>query len=362
MGAIALLLVSASAAVFTGGSYRSDDDSLGSNMLLTNKRGNSRAHPLTVADAGAQGWTSAGPGCDPNLGVEYLPEGGISRDAPLSVYFTPAGQIAGLKMTVYGSGPDFGTSAFQGIGALGEMVNQHYYIPVEGGAETSWEISVSFRDPTAMCSTDATAGDIGDRLVINQHTIAVSVPMTAGQADGDNYQPGSCMGGMGQHYFKDLVGGSDMTFVTGNLLPITPMYYPPNDPNGKLNAFLFSSPTCQNDEGGAWDEVPLFCGLRFSMMCLNFCNAECSTDTFTTNSPFHSPTTHRYATYHVFFSDQEEKTSLVCPGFVDTWWQSGGVGGNLAGRTSPENTPMPHVVSTRDASIASAMRMRGSIE
>jgi len=349
--------LSATAAIFTGGSYRGDD-SLGSSMTLTN--GANKVHPITVAEAEEQGWMSAGTGCDENLGVEYVPEGGISHDAPLSVFFTPAGQIAGLKMTVYGSNPDFGSYAFQGIGAVGNTVSQGYYIPVEGGDEDSWQLYVSFRSRANVCSDNLLADDIGDRVVINQHTIAVSVPMTAGEAEEDNYQPASCMLGMGQHYFKDLEDGSDMSWKTGNLLPITPMYYPPNDPNGKLNAFLFSSPTCQNDIGeGLWDNVPFgFCGLRFSMMCLNFCNEECSTDTFTFTSPFHSPTTHRWATYHVFFSTPEERSVLYCDEFVDKWWQPGGAGGWMAGRTCPDNTPNPHSGPTASIPIG----VRGSTE
>lgn len=335
---------SVSVATFTGGSFRSTDDSLGSNILRT--VGGNFPHPITVTDAEEQGWTSAGNDCHPRLGVEYVPAGGISQESPLSAYYTPAGQITGLKITVYGDGGDFGTSAFEGAGALGEMVNQGYYIPVTSSEEgASWEMSITFRSVTDVCAELILPQDIGDRIVINQDTIAVSVPMTLGQAEGEDYQAASCMKGMGQHYFKDLVGGSTMTWVTGNLLPVTPMYFPPNDPNGKINAFFFSLPTCQNKVGPAWDNVPLVCGLRSDMMCQNFCNAECSTDLFTSRSPFHSPTTHRYATYHIRFSNLEEQEALECPGFKATPFQPGGIIGFSLGRTCPENTPNPHSAS-----------------
>ena len=343
--------LSATAAIFTGGSYRSGDDTLGSSMTLTN--GNPRAHPITVAEAEAQGWTSAETGCEEDLGVEYLPKGGISKDAPLSVFFTPAGQITGLKMTVYGSDPDFGHKPFEGTGAVGEMVDQGYYIPVEG-EEKSWELFVSFRSAADVCSEDLLT-DIGDRVVINQHTIAVSVPMTAGDAVKDDmYEPASCMTGMGQHYFNDLVGGSEMTWGTGNVNPIVPMYYPPNDPDGKLNAFLFTSPTCQNDEGDVWDNVPIpsYCGLSDSLMCNNWCNSECGTSAWNKN-PFHSPKTDRWATYHVFFSTLEEKSALVCEGKV-----VGGVIAHAAGRTCPDNTPD----AQSDPTTLKFSGVRGSVE
>ena len=139
---------------------------------------------------------------------------------------------------------------------------------------------------------------------------------------------------VGQHYFKDLTSGADMSFVTGNLLPITPMYYPPNDPDGKLNAFLFSWPGCQHDRGHNWDNVPRFCALTNALMCANFCNENCSMSHFS-DYTFHDPVAECYGTYHVFFIEDVDWDSIVCPG------ECSGFINWVSGRTCPSNTATP---------------------
>lgn len=324
---LALLTAASTAAnpVSTGGSSMSDDAGLGSSMLHTH--GNRTPQPLTAQEAGEQGWTRTSTSCDPALGWEYQPAGGVRAKSPLSAYYTGHGQLCGLKMTIFHlEGPPAGAWP---------MITDGYYTPVSRGDDETtepaeFEMSVSFRGVEDVCADAALPDAIGDRVVINQHAIAVSVPMTLGEADADDWQPSSCMKGMGQHYFKDLTTGSDMSFVTGNLLPIAPMYYPPNDPDAKLNAFLFSWPGCQHGEGHNWDNVPVFCALTNAMMCQNFCNENCSMSHFSDYS-FHDPVAERYGTYHVFFIEDEDWGSLTCPGAPE--W--------ITGRTCPANTGTP---------------------
>ena len=206
-----------------------------------------------------------------------------------------------------------------GPAATRSMISEGYYIPIEGGEavegyEEMYEMSVSFRGAANVCLMWILGDAIGDRVVINQHTIAVSIPMTQGEADADDFQPGSCLSGMGQHYFKDITSGSTMSFLTGNLLPIAPMYYPPNDPDGKLNEFLFSWPNCQVDDSptGAWDQVPFVCALTSAMMCLNFCNEDCGISHFSPYA-FKEPNVSCYATYHIFLYKEGDGDSITCP-------------------------------------------------
>merc|ERR1711967_212545 len=118
---------------------------------------------------------------------------------------------------------------------------------------------------------------VGDRLVINQHTIAKSVPVTSDQALEAKFMPGSCMKSMGQHWFYDLLDAPGNSWISGNLLPLTTMYHPDS---GDLNAFFFSSPLAQGpDNQGStqpfsWDHVPAFLGgaLPPFAMCENFCS------------------------------------------------------------------------------------------
>lgn len=352
--ALALLTASLATAnpVSTGGSYTSDDAGLGSKMVHT--FGVLVSMPLDATSAEAEKWTRTATSCDPSLGWEYQPEGGVRAESPLSAYYTEYGQLCGLKMTIFHvEGPPTGAW---------HMVTDGYYIPVSRGrgavasyaafwgddeTETAeYEMSVSFRGVEDVCANAELPDAIGDRVVINQHTIAVSVPMTMSEADADDWQPSSCMTGMGQHYFKDLTTGSDMSFVTGNLLPITPMYYPPNDPDAKLNGFLFSWPGCQYDSGPNWDNVPAgLCGMTPALFCQNFCNKACSTTPFLSRNTFHDPTTQRYGSYHVFFHGGEDIwDSLTCPGAPRCWGFNPIRNNPLtcrAGRTCPANTATP---------------------
>ena len=92
------------------------------------------------------------------------------------------------------------------------MITDGYYTPVarrRGALTAAWgrettdpaeyEMSVSFRGVEDVCAQAALPDAIGDRVVINQHTIAVSVPMTLGEADEDDWQPSSCMKGSESH-------------------------------------------------------------------------------------------------------------------------------------------------------------------
>ena len=346
--------------VSTGGAALSDDNSLGDSMM----RGFSgRAYqPITASEAESQGWTVKEGGCQPSLGVEYLPPGGLNRfTSGLSAFYTPAGQMAGLKIQIF----DYGGISL----AEKSFVTQGYYIPVQESTMGEWmpsnpfmdrqpidmyEMAVSFRSPEDVCSEEVLNDHIGDRIVINQHTIAESIPMTAGEADATGqFEPGSCMNQMGQHYFKDLVTeGTEQSFLTGNLMPITPMYYPPDDPAGKLNAFLFSWPGCQRKNVGGWDNPPVFCALPGYLMCQNFCNERCSTKPWDDWS-FTEPEVSRYATFHIWFQTDDNKDSVQCGG------NPTGLARRL-GKICPSNTLTPD--SPRLTPAAKGLRSDSSMK
>eukprot|EP00656_Telonema_subtile_P029181 TRINITY_DN3223_c0_g1_i1.p1 TRINITY_DN3223_c0_g1~~TRINITY_DN3223_c0_g1_i1.p1 ORF type:complete len:461 (+),score=105.33 TRINITY_DN3223_c0_g1_i1:115-1497(+) len=271
--------------------------------------------------------------CDPSLGYLWVPTDGISSTDPLSLYYTEGGQIAGMRIDVWG------TDA-----AMGKQVSQGYYI---ADATEHWYMSVSFRDTADMCSGDVGNETIGDRLVINQDTIAKSVPLTAGDAEAAGFMPGSCMKTMGQHWFYDLLDAPLNSWDSGNLLPIVPMYHPPgsaSDLEGTFNAFFFASPKCQGpDNKGAdtaysWDNVPslIGCGLPPAAMCENFCSATCDTDLLFNKNPWKSSGTEHWATFHILFNE-DPKNEPTCPGFssLDNLDNLPAI---LAGRTCPDNT------------------------
>jgi len=337
--------------ISTGGSH-SGGTTLGSNLFhtFTTTMGDgpypifSGQDKFDAPTAEAAGWVKvAGGACTPGLGVEWASSGSVSKEQPLSVYFTPAGQLTGLKMTIYGSSGDFtdwwgSSEAFKGPAALGNMVSQGYYIPIDHEPDT-WEMSVSFRAADDVCSETTLAADIGDRIIINQHTIAKSIPMTKTEAAEEGWQPGSCMTQMGQHYFYDLETGYDMTFKTGNLLPVTPMYA---IPDGKINAIFFSTPACQDDTGPRWDNFPMGCALPAYGMCNNWCNKDCPAAPGS-STPWTSPVkTNNYGTYHVFFNTKAGADDVKCPDEASNYVPSNlllKAAGSAVGRTCPADTP-----------------------
>jgi hypothetical protein len=272
--------------------------------------------------------------CDPQLGYLWSPSGGPSLSKPLSFYYNKAGQIAGLRVDVFGEGA-----------AQGKMIDNGYYTPA---GDNHWYLSVSFRPAEAMCTDDESSEPIGDRLVINQDSIAESIPMTAAGAKAAGFMPGSCMTSMGQHWFYDLAAAPSNSFISGNLLPIVPMYHMEGALEGTLNAFFFTTPICQgpNQDGTdtphTWDNVkPLGCGLTPSMMCENFCDDRCSTAmVFGAHNSWESSGTSHWATFHIFFN-ADPKNQPTCPGY-STVKNLGNPAAIPFGRTCPANTATPN--------------------
>ena len=97
-----------------------------------------------------------------------------------------------------------------------------------------------------MCSGATFSETIGDRICINQMPggIKKMVPLTATEAQNIGYQAGSCMAKMGQHWIYDLEAAPRMSWVSGNMMPIIPMYNTLGPNTGLINAFLFTSPVC----------------------------------------------------------------------------------------------------------------------
>jgi hypothetical protein len=158
---------------------------------LTETFGHEKSLPLTVTDAIAGGWVPVGSGeCNKNLGILYSRgksgSSGASEDHPLALYYTAAGQIAGMQTTVFGSSKDSGNAASD------QLVKQGYWKP-STTANATWSIDVSFREPSLMCSGSSSDLTVGDRVIINQDTISVVIPLTAGDATARSFTAGSCI-------------------------------------------------------------------------------------------------------------------------------------------------------------------------
>jgi hypothetical protein len=257
--------------------------------------GHQTALPLTVDEALAQKWNAISK-CEPDLGILYTQDrNGPSEAHPLGLRFTASGKIAGVQATVFGSNK-FGDAAQK------NLINKGYWKPTANATKT-WHIDVSFRAPEDMCSMTTRSEELlGDRVVINQDSIKQKIPLTAKEAVAQNWTPGSCMASMGWHHFYDLKSAPKQTFEEDQILPLIPMYNPP-DSTGVLNAFFFPSPVAQPGSAnkyllsGAADwESP---ALVESAMCLNWCDESCQ---FETTS---------WATMHIYVSSAWK--TLTCP-------------------------------------------------
>jgi len=251
-----------------------------------------RAVPMDTTAAAKEGWSQMSKSCNPSLGVLYAQEAkGPSEDHPLAAYYTSAGQLAGLQVTIFGSNRDMGDAAPE------NLVNLGFWKP-SNSTEEAWTIDMSFRDPSEMCSGAKSSLVLGDRAVINQDTIKFALPLTKDDAHASQFDAGSCIAGMGQHFMYDVKTAPDTSFVEGNLMPVVPMYHPDTD---KLQGFFFTTPVKQSGSRSVtasndWD----FPAVTGKLMCYNWCDAECAWETSS------------WSTMHVFVSSSY--ASVVCPG------------------------------------------------
>lgn len=210
------------------------------------------------------------------MGYEYALGGSAGDSDPISLFFTNAGQLAGVAVTAY-----------EGmiVGKLPQYLKDAGFWRPEGSGV--YKMYVSFRNSSEIVSTFSSDMALGDRVVINAHTIAFEVPVTENEV-ALNYTKGSCFQYMGTHYFLDLTNerSGGLTWQAAHLMPVVPMYN-----NGYLHAIFFASPVVQQGLTSAhwWDPIPLVNGL----MCKNFCSSSC---TFSDTSI--------WSTFHLFLRDR----------------------------------------------------------
>jgi len=238
--------------------------------------------PMNTSMASAAKWVQNATSCDPNLGIRWNQEkNGVLESNPISLFFTPTGQLAGIGVTIYGD-------VFQ------NLVNLGYLQPL--GVLQGYQayfLSITFRNSSTICSGNMSPDEIGDTLIVNANSIAVQLPPTEDQAINALWSPGSCFSTMGYHYFYDLATAPNMSWVGANLLPVVMMYN-----EGNFNAFFFASGIEQISflDTNQWDPAPL----PNILMCKNWCNPKC---TFNDTS--------LWSTMHIYTNNYKE---VKCPG------------------------------------------------
>ena len=248
--------------------------SIGTHMAVTFP--NFDEYPITAKDASAAGWMATG-GCDAYLGTPYTMKGeSPSKDHPLTLYFTQAGQLTGVGNTIFGSDvPD-------------KLIDQGYWQTT--GEKNTYFASVSFRAAHDVCSTSSFSEPLGTQLVLNQGALNFNIPTTQANAEAELWTEGACMDQMGYHYSYDIESAPEQSWEAANLAPITPMYW-----EGKLIAFFFSSADAQRYVGSSPWEVTL----PNSFICYNWCEEDC---TFSDNT--------WWSTMHFLLNDYN---AVQCP-------------------------------------------------
>jgi len=203
------------------------------------------ALPLNTTDASEDDWISEG-GCSSTLGIQYTSSG-----SPIVLYFTAGDQIAGVGLTIQDSPPD--------------SLVPSYWKPQDSGG---YEITLSFRNSSMMCSGYTSDDEVGDQLVINQDSTALNIPLNTDDATSQEWTPGHCINEMGTHWAYDTQTHPVLSHQVGNLVPVLPMY---NDNTGLLSAFLIHINHIEKVEPfGNW-EGPfasfLFCSGNFCPPC-----------------------------------------------------------------------------------------------
>jgi len=261
-------------------------DTVGDRVLHTVLKNS--AFPLVITDALFSGnWVRAG-GCVSGRGVPVVDKNGVSKGAPLVVYYQQSsGYISGFSLRRWDQNK------------ANSNADQFWEVPKVNascsGNNYCVDITVIFRDPKQVCNSSTTelsvsssssVASIGDRIVVGAKGMVV--PLTSAAAKSAGWLEGNCIPHMGIHY-SYIYGrsGTNGPWSIANLFPIQPMY---DSSSGHINALLVQNPhaTTHVTPFGAW-EGP-FINL---LMCKNWCkNTSCG-----------FKDTKIWTTMHFFFRD-----------------------------------------------------------
>jgi len=236
--------------------------------------------PLNVSAARSGGWTSF-TNCDPKLGIAYSSvSGGPTEFSPGFLYFTSAGQISGFGARIWSE-------------YVPQNLVPRFWKPV-AGVPGAYDLSISFRKASTMCSGSTNKEVLGDQVSINNDYL---IPENSDIATAAGWVMGDCISQMGIHYSFDLnAQHGKMTWNSSSLLPIMPMYGV-NDK--QIKAVLIATPTYQYTFPLGEFEGPFTNGL----FCFNWCpNTGC---TFSGTSV--------WTTFHWLFTNYAEVSCTGAP-------------------------------------------------
>lgn len=184
-----------------------------------------------------------------------MASGGLSRNHPVQLWYSGGAQLAGMSVIIFGN-----------VSAAAYSRGFYTRLNWPGSAEPVYEIFVSFRDASSVCSSATSAAPIGDRVVVPQ--AKWNVPLTASAAAAARYTKGACIDHMGTHWAYDFATAPAMSWRAAQMLPLVAMYHPVT---AQITAVFFSSYVRQQTlfppATNGWDVI----AITNSLMCRNFC-------------------------------------------------------------------------------------------
>ena len=177
-------------------------------------------HPVTTAAASEAGWVKIDDPCNPLLGEAWLLQGERARNSSATLYFSPEvegtpGHVTGIEVDYYGYIED-------------KLVGTYFSEAKTAKDGTYHSVSLALRDSEKydLCDTKKPLAGGNDAYVaIGPDMANTMVPSTETDPELESsWKEGSCLHGMGTHWFSDAVSGKDLTLKTENTVPIVPMY------------------------------------------------------------------------------------------------------------------------------------------
>jgi hypothetical protein len=213
--------------------------------------------PQTAEEAEAQGWKPRTGKCGP-LGIAYTREGKTpSPLRPRTIFYTPAGQLAGLAVAHFGS-------------ISKELEEARMWKLNEDG---HFEITLSFRPESEVCSEIPSDHPIGSELIVNRGVINFLIPVHTHVARGLGWSAGACIEDMGRHWSYDLRTDAknpvryESDYDFRYLVPIVPMY---DVHTNLLTGIIVVTETVQPGNWPATDDWEVV--IPGTIQCQNFCH------------------------------------------------------------------------------------------
>jgi len=266
--------------------------------------------PTTTAEASDQGWMKSDEACDSLLGEAWLFGGELAINSPVTMYFTPevggvAGVVSGIEVDYYGSMQE-------------NLIGTYFSEERTSSDGTYHSLAVALRSDD-LCDTanPATPGN-AEYIAISPSMANQIVPTHEDSPElQSDYKEGSCLQGMGYHWFQDVVGGPELTYEADTVVPVVPMY---DSEDGTLNGIFFmatnakqtgSKPNFEN----FWDASPGLSQANTFMDGTNpFCANLCGGCQFTGSDDGMFATMHWF--FKVTYGNKESPDYEACGGAI----------------------------------------------